>query len=53
MRASGRGKPAASIPARDARRLSRLGLFHRLEGSPNLNSRDENDETGTLPDRFG
>jgi hypothetical protein len=34
-------------------RLYRVGLFHRLEGSSNLNSRDENNGTESLPDRFG
>ena len=35
------------------RRLCRVDLFHRLADSSNLNSRDENTEVGSMPDRFG
>ena len=50
---SSRRQPAVPLVIRDIRRLYRVGLFHRLEGSSNLNSHDENNGTGSLPDRFG
>ncbi len=53
IRVSSRSWLAAVRCSREIGRLDRVALFHRLEGSSNLNSRDENNEAESLPDQFG